>query len=233
MSQVPWNEFLALDYSRDCKESERLCLVVDPDEEPYKSKEEAIVLLTKLKEKVESYLPSAKETAEEGAVVDHLAFLNLRIGSLAIETEQWGVGGPMVESAVLQFEKTPASNLTSLQDGYNTLGILWCNREDHNVAEKWLKKSEELYLKRDCTDESPDAKSTRQNKYRQTLFYLAQVYGHLGQPDRSAEYCGSTLEISAKSFAELDCADWAQNAAQLAGYYVGQGEFHSAERCLA
>jgi hypothetical protein len=65
----------------------------------------------------------------------------------------------------------------------------------------------------------------------------AQVYGHLHQGEQSAAYCVRTLNLQlahvGSSTNVFDHADWAQNAAQLCGYFLAASDYRSADRCLA
>ncbi|KAK9829260.1 hypothetical protein WJX72_004839 [[Myrmecia] bisecta] len=58
-----------------------------------------------------------------------------------------------------------------------------------------------------------------------------QVYGLLSEEDKSAAYCGATLQGQLKQGA-LDAADWVRNATQLASFYMRKEEFAVAEHVL-
>ena len=72
--------------------------------------------------------------------------------------------------------------------------------------------------------------AARATAYTQTLFLQAQVQGALGRSRRAAGYCAATLRrqlaAAGGGFGPgrgRDAYEWAQNAAQLAGYYVVSG----------
>ncbi|GFR52201.1 hypothetical protein Agub_g14740, partial [Astrephomene gubernaculifera] len=71
-----------------------------------------------------------------------------------------------------------------------------------------------------------------QSQYTSTLFYLAQVYGHLQVADRSALYCAATLyrQLATGTY-ELDT--WVNNCLQLGGYYAKVHAFGLALYCHA
>ena len=47
-------------------------------------------------------------------------------------------------------------------------------------------------------------------------WWSSQVYGHMGEPTLSAQCCAKTLNLQILDH-DTDLAEWAQNAAQLAG----------------
>lgn len=65
-----------------------------------------------------------------------------------------------------------------------------------------------------------------------TLFYLAQVYGHLDQPKLSAEHCQTTLarQLETKRY---DSIEWSLNCATLSQYYINVHNFPQARHRLA
>jgi len=228
---VAWEEFLKTDYATDFVEIERLSEIEDPETEPFKSKDAATKVIEALKVKVEPYLKESSCTNKED-VEDKLAMINFRTGALYIETEQAGLGEPLVSLAVNHCKTAPKRNRILHQEALNSLGVLWCNRNDHDKAQTFLEESEEVY--EDSADDKlgESDKDKMEAQYTLTLFYLAQVFGHLGDAQKSADYCSLTLnrQLEANSY---DKATWAQNAAQLAGFYVRKQDWTSAGRCLS
>ncbi|KXZ47726.1 hypothetical protein GPECTOR_33g608 [Gonium pectorale] len=71
-----------------------------------------------------------------------------------------------------------------------------------------------------------------QEQYTRTLYYLAQVYGHMKVADRSALYCAATLyrQLASGKY-ELDT--WVNNCLQLGGYYAKVHAYGLAMYCHA
>eukprot|EP00238_Polyblepharides_amylifera_P008751 CAMPEP_0196576318 /NCGR_PEP_ID=MMETSP1081-20130531/5613_1 /TAXON_ID=36882 /ORGANISM="Pyramimonas amylifera, Strain CCMP720" /LENGTH=579 /DNA_ID=CAMNT_0041894895 /DNA_START=68 /DNA_END=1807 /DNA_ORIENTATION=- len=194
------------------------------------------------------------------SVEDVLASLAFRTGALAVEAEQTSKGEKLITKALNHMEarylgeerkEVPLKCLVEIQDANNILGTLWCNRSEHRRAEEHLKKSEKLF--KDWTREHPslstktgegtdarevegegaEAREKLAKNYVQTSFYLAQVYGHLGLAAQAAEYCAQTLALQLLSGEHFDRAEWAQNAAQLAGFFLSKLDYRTAERCIS
>ncbi|MEQ2283766.1 hypothetical protein AMECASPLE_014973 [Ameca splendens] len=64
------------------------------------------------------------------------------------------------------------------------------------------------------------------------MYYLAQVYRNLGENDRAATYCHSTLQrqLQLNQFSPME---WALNAATLSQYYITKGQYMEGRHCLA
>lgn len=135
---------------------------------------------------------------------------------------------------------------------HNQLGILWSNRAMYSTAKCHLDRANTLYdefqkqsTKPPRTLHSLFSSSERNNSWDDnsgavaleklhtlTFYYLAQVYGHLGAPDKSAWYCHSTLQRQLAS-KDYDPVDWSINAATLSQFYQGKDKFRVARHLLA
>lgn len=130
----------------------------------------------------------------------------------------------------------------------NELGIVYANRAEYKKAFEILIESEKTYKEFKKTKKNPlaitdvfgTADEVEQGKglteleslYTLCSFYLAQVYGHLGELEKSAQYCHMTLkrQIEAKSYEPID---FALNAATLSQYFIGQNMFKQARHHLS
>ncbi|XP_069609507.1 KIF-binding protein isoform X1 [Ranitomeya imitator] len=68
--------------------------------------------------------------------------------------------------------------------------------------------------------------------YTHTLYYLAQVYQHLKQYDKAAQYCHTTLQRQLE-YDGYKPVEWAINAATLSQYYLAKQYYMEARHCLA
>ena len=65
-----------------------------------------------------------------------------------------------------------------------------------------------------------------------TLFFLAQVFGHMKKRDLAAVYCHLTLNRQLKQRKDFQRIDWVTNAIGLSFYYSGRKLFQQAHHCL-
>eukprot|EP01135_Chromosphaera_perkinsii_P006544 Nk52_evm16s539 gene=Nk52_evmTU16s539 len=68
-------------------------------------------------------------------------------------------------------------------------------------------------------------------EHTQTLFYLAQIYGKMGNSSLSAAYCKKTLSRQYGTEA-FDAESWCLNCAGLSTFYLQQGRYRNALHCL-
>ncbi|KAH9081407.1 hypothetical protein LEN26_021290 [Aphanomyces euteiches] len=110
-----------------------------------------------------------------------------------------------------------------IMDLLNQLGILWFNRTSHGRAYCYFKTAESMFL----FSSEPGMRPT----YTHTLFYLAQLYGHLNAPEKSATYCQLTLRHQLDDQKNLP-ADWVQNCLHLSDYFLKQNQLPKASQCI-
>ncbi|GMI07249.1 hypothetical protein TrLO_g6083 [Triparma laevis f. longispina] len=131
--------------------------------------------------------------------------------------------------------------LNEAVDLLNTCGAANANREKFKLSVQLLKASERLY-----DTASVEEKEKMEDVHTQTLFFLAQTWGHLGDASNSSLYCAKTTyrqlrmnvvlsedgkEVNAKE-SSLDVEDWTRNVMTLANYYASIGMHQQAEHCL-
>ena len=67
--------------------------------------------------------------------------------------------------------------------------------------------------------------------FTHTLYYLAQVNAAMGQSEKGAKYCHTTL-LRQLETGQYDPVDWALNCATLSQYYITQGNYMLSRHCL-
>ncbi|MEW5303813.1 MAG: hypothetical protein WDW36_006468 [Sanguina aurantia] len=247
-----------------------LLLVEDEEDTPYKSKYAAIDILQELIDQgdvISGQDVSRSGTACTAAGSDlaasegpqhppptrvrlEAAKLRARRGIIMMDTDLRGDGEQCLLQALPVLESAP-TQITEVQECWNTLGALHSSRGSFDVAIVWLHKAEALYeaerthgqqgqssLAPTIGAGSPPAPSAPQPdvikleaQYTSTVFFLAQVHSHAGNKDSSALYCAKTLQRQLDS-GTFPFSEWVQNCMQLAGYYVGNHVFPLAEHCL-
>jgi len=178
-----------------------------------------------------------------------LGMLGLYLGSNHIEAEETSEGERHLKDAarVLHTTRLQPRNCTVYIKVTCMQGILWAGRGDHKKSLEFLKEAEDVYTsyKSTSAELGPPGHPNKllpagttaelwqqfEAAHTHTLFYLAQCYGHLGQPSKSAEHCQLTLrrQLEAKSYTPLD---WAINAAGISQYYLGMSEWTASAHCL-
>lgn len=220
-----------------------------PDRTPYVFKYEsraAIIALLNELDKLLMDLNDPQATRDAHLIK---ALLLFHRGMNHIDTEETGEGERCLTKALEDLQehggRSHASNL--YVSCANQLGIVWAGRREFNKAFQFLQDADQVY--EDLTKNNPmtsspmldeilpfksrEARTTAfESAHTHTMFYLAQCYGHLGEPAKSAEYCQRTLQrqIVAK---EYDVMEWAINCAAMSQYYITQNNFAQALYCLA
>ncbi|XP_061522788.1 KIF-binding protein [Phycodurus eques] len=189
--------------------------------------------------------PSGHRTARLAAVEYYL-------GVNHVDTEELSAGQEHLMNCMKLLEKCRVSteNVSLFIHVRNQLGILWAGREETEMAQGFLETAEAIYLRYMKEDGSPptdlveyfatnEKLLTHQEKnkkfelaYTHTMYYLAQVYQNLGQTERAAAYCHSTLQRQLQ-LGQFSPMEWALNAATLSQYYITKGRYMEGRHCLS
>ena len=157
-----------------------------------------------------------------------------------------------------------------LLNSLNELVFVWSYRSDYEKCIRLLSKIKELYdfyanLPKDNETFQPpfdiheiiayNDKLTNEKRetvfeslYTHSLYYMAQVYGKVGEKDKSAYYCQLTLQRQIEfnntsddfvdniqpqaALISFDAIDWATHSAALSQFYVCQNDFPTSRHCL-
>ncbi|KAM3876671.1 KIF-binding protein [Diretmus argenteus] len=189
--------------------------------------------------------PAGLRAARLGAV-DYLLGVN------HVETEELSAGQEHLMSCIKLLEKCTMSseNVSLFIHVRNQLGILWAGREETETAQGFLETAESIYLQYMKEDGSPPTDMTEyftseenllthqervkrfELAYTHTMYYLAQVYKNLGEIERAASYCHTTLQRQLQ-LNQYNPMDWALNAATLSQYYIPKGRYMEGRHCLS
>ena len=225
-------------------EAERLTREEDDSpEEPYRSLYAARDLLTSLQIKLKSY---PVEDDEDYIIL--CSSLQLHIALNYLNTEEPTRGVELLEVCIQRVERLTSKVKTASLciEVYNQLGIAWSNWEEQQKSLEYLLKAKAVYdshiaLPPPIThsqwlagreESEQEREKAFETLHTHTLFYLAQVFGHLNQPKQSALYCQQTLcrQIEMKDY---DAMEWSVSCATLSQYYINTGHFRQARHCLA
>ena len=217
----------------------------DPPEEPYRSLYAARELLSALHTKLESC--SVEGRSEEDYSV-LCACLQLHLALNYLNTEEQPRGEELLHTCVQGVEGVASKVKTAslCLEAYNQLGIVWGNWGEQQKALEYLLKAKAVYeshiaLPPPITDSQwlagreesdQEREKTFEGLHTHTLFYLAQVFGHLNQPKQSALYCQQTLCRQMET-REYDALEWSISCATLSQYYLNSENYQQARHCLA
>ncbi|CAL7949028.1 unnamed protein product [Xylocopa violacea] len=137
----------------------------------------------------------------------------------------------------------------------NQLGLIWSQWNQPTKAKEFLDQAEKIYndfidTNNPCRDpinmaqnfgieqvkDELSPKEVLEKVHTLTLYYLAQVYSSLKDHRQSAIYCHMTLRRQLGDndiMQDLDCIDWALNAATLSQYFMSNDGFSQARHHLA
>lgn len=218
---------------------------LDPSEEPYQSLYAARELMSALLLKLES-CPIESHDKEDYKVL--CASLQLHLGLNYLSTEELTRGEELLQACIREVEGLASKVRTaSLSlEAYNQLGILWGNWGEHQKALEYLLKAKAVYeshivLPPPITSSQwlagrEESEQQREKEFEalhtHTLFYLAQVFGHLDQAKQSALYCQQTLRRQVES-QDYDALEWSVSCATLSQYYLNAEDYQQARHCLA
>lgn len=184
-----------------------------------------------------------KETTEDVQTLQNiLAHVTVDLGKIYNFTEELSTGEKYLNEA-LEFVKDreldPAVICIAL-NAMNEIGVMWMNRAETEKAKQFLIKAETAYntfkeqkLQPLSIHDIFNGNSTSENNQGEkllekinvlTLFYLAQVFGSLGDLEKSAIYCHTTLKKQL-ILGEFEPIDWALNAATLSQYFCTNNRY--------
>ncbi|CAL1603939.1 unnamed protein product [Knipowitschia caucasica] len=188
----------------------------------------------------------------EGMRVAKLAAVEYYLGVNHIDTEELPAGQEHLGNCISMLEKCTVTsfNVSLIIHVRNQLGILWAGYDETEKAQDFLEVAESNYhhyMKDDgsppidmtdyfCAEENMLTHQERVRRfelaYTHTMYYLAQVYKNLGQTERAATYCHSTLQRQLK-LNQYNPMEWALNAATLSQYYITKGRYLEGRHCLS
>ncbi|TKS69999.1 KIF1-binding protein -like protein [Collichthys lucidus] len=192
--------------------------------------------------------PAGLRAAKLGAVEYYL-------GVNHVDTEELSAGEEHLMNCMKQLARcrVTSENVSLFIHVRNQLGILWAGRDETETAQGFLETAESIYqryMKEVWSDGSPPTDMTEyftseeklpthqertkrfELAYTHTMYYLAQVYKNLGETERAATYCHTTLQrqLQLNQFSPME---WALNAATLSQYYITKGRYMEGRHCLS
>uniref|UniRef100_A0A1B6MDG1 KIF-binding protein n=1 Tax=Graphocephala atropunctata TaxID=36148 RepID=A0A1B6MDG1_9HEMI len=225
----------------------------DPETEPYKSVYAAREILSDMKSCLANLKDSIRSSDPLHDQIEAMyGGVLLLLGTLALDTEELATGEEHLMNCLscLEDQAMQPKKVLVVLKALNQLGLLWSQRSDGNKSHGYLQQAEQLY--NDYTDQVgeqpvdvyalftvPDsgpattkADSPLEKVHTLTLYYLAQVYGAMDNPLKSAIYCHNTLKRQLES-KDYDKVEWALNSATLAQFFMEQNAFRQARHHLS
>ncbi|EDW04244.1 KIF-binding protein [Drosophila grimshawi] len=231
----------------------------DPPTDPYRSHYKARDILHDLKKQLEDQLISIRASEDEGshdefAYQSMLGFICRDLGRIHIYTEE-SIDGEKILKRCLELveeRKQRPQCIIAYVGAINELSIVYAARLEYKKALELLLQAEQNYEEFQAGGELPmtmfdlfnpvseDVELTAaatgskelENLYTLCCFYLAQMWGHVGEPEKTAQCCHRTLHRQIK-YKCYEAIDFALNTATLSQYYIGQERFKEARHLLA
>ena len=185
------------------------------ESEPFKSKYEALRMLSEFSAAAEIALVLAPEGSPKSAIVDVIALAHLHQGVLHVQTEENGAGEKALlaglrwveDSLVNRLEGAHFSDLAATEacssaiEACNYLALLYSGWDEPARSLRYLRISKAIFraiTRRFRSLEGVDSKlltavRTLDSMYTHALFYYAQIYGKLGATAIAAGYIQQTL----------------------------------------
>ncbi|CAK9049214.1 KIF-binding protein (Protein KBP) [Durusdinium trenchii] len=240
-------KFLDEDFASTINRYDELWVVEDPEETPYKSKYAARELLETLVKDLEQLLAELPDDSDAQRGREVMARMFLFLGKNLYYCEEVPGAEKYFIRSLERYLRSPL-RLTPepfcfIQDVFNQLGMLWCNRGGHKEGMNFLRRAQVMYHQRpDAVRESCEERC--ENNYTMTMFFLAQAYGALQKPNLSARFCCETMSRQLESNTSgqrspeikerdpFDPKDWIRNCCAMSDFFVNEGMFWTAEYLL-
>lgn len=211
----------------------------DPQTEPYRSHYAARDILHELLNNIINAMKTLETSDRTDDVEKYqfiLAHIKIDLGKIAMFVEETTTAEKHLQEGIdlLTEHTVHPAGICAYLNGLNQIGILWTNRSDVPKAKTFLDKAEETYTAFKASAASPltiydifgtddeiepGKGATLLEKINTlTFFYLAQVNGSLGDLQKSAIYCHTTLKKQL-DMNDFESIDWALNAATLSQYF--------------
>lgn len=228
---------------------------LDPATDPYRSHYKARDVLFELKKQLEDQLVSLQASEADGGDEEIyykslLGYVYRDLGRIHIYTEESSEGEKLLKHCleIVTPHKERPDGIIPFVGAINELSIVFGTRQEYKQAVDLLLQAEESYEKFKASGEialavvdlynPPNELQLTfgalelENLYTLCCFYLAQMYGHIDEPEKSAQCCHRTLrrQLESKSY---DTIDFALNTATLSQYYIGKERFKEARHHLA
>ncbi|CAI5978079.1 unnamed protein product [Closterium sp. NIES-64] len=202
----------------------------------------------------ESAHAAREDAAMAGEIADALAVLEYKSGAIAADVDEVTRAKGLLMHAHARLQLNEPKHLRPLIDVCNLLGLLASNDDDHKASLSFLVRAHKYYhhylnmqsqaageaAAADAMEEGGGSEPRGEEEAREveslhtiTTFYLAQTLAAMGKKQRAAAFCAATLTRQLRLRQQFRAWDWAQNCAQLAGYYLGRDHFSTALHCLA
>ncbi|KAH8333141.1 hypothetical protein KR074_006766 [Drosophila pseudoananassae] len=229
----------------------------DPSTDPFRSHYKARDVLHDLKKQLDDQLVSVQACEDDGGQDDLcyrslLAFVCRDLGRIYVYTEEQPEGEKFLKQCLdlVTPLKKKSVGIIPYVGAINELSIVLGTKEKYQEALDMLLQAEKGYEEFKASGFTPlaisdifnppeeglDTEAAGTNEleslYTLVCFYLAQMYGHLGDPEKSASCCHSTLHRQLQ-FKSYDAIDFALNTATLSQFYIGEERFREARHHLA
>ena len=250
--------FLSTYFQSKIEESEYFSNLPSDETRPYDNKYKARKILETLIAAKSIEDLSAENKAITKGIIEFL------LGTNFFDTEENSMADKHLLASLEHFSQLRKEKIfyffNYIQDLYNSLGILYTNREEIENGLGLFAKAESLhaFMKKIYSKNpvsvvnnikhhykpSKDAQvqfrpyhqgginiNKCEKSYTLTIFYMAQAYAKIGMKFKAAQYCGWTLKRQYET-KDYEMKDWAVNCLGLAEFYNANFEFAQSQYLL-
>lgn len=220
--------------------------------EPYKNHYKSRDILQGIEKELQLAISGDVEDDQDKIVyMAILGYIQKDIGKINLFVEEASIAEIYLKKSLVLLEphQTRPEVILCYADTLNQLGIFWSKMLDNEKSRDYLLQSEkivkefkELSNKEPLTifdifgssDEIEKGKGIEglEKTHTLTFFYLAQVFGALGDMETSAKYCHQTLKRQ-HELNDYEPIEWALNAATLSQYYFGKNMLKQSRHLLS
>jgi tetratricopeptide (TPR) repeat protein len=224
----------------EVREAVRLSAIEDPEDDPFKSKYEAREMLQRVQaDYVAQLIPFVCAVGECAAdpqkaeIAACLGAVEVMLGNNHIHCEELSAGEKLLQEAIdhLKIAAVPLV-CCELIDAYNSLGILWSHRNEHQKSKHWIQLAVDVYNQLQDGELSETRRSKVESLYTHTLFYMAQACQHTGEVERAVDLCQQTIDRQLNE-TQPDLSECAKNCMFLATYYLTRRHFRQVQYFLS
>lgn len=218
--------------------------------EPYKNHYKSRDILIDLEVKLEKVIEKTEDSRDKLVFKAILGCILKDIGKINSFVEETNQAEVYLNKSLelLEDDKLEPEVVICYVDTLNQLGILWSKLQDNERSIEYLSKGVDAAKAFKDTEKKPltifDVFGTfdevEQGKGEESLektctltyFYLAQVFGAIGDLESSGKYCHLTLKRQLE-LKDYEPVEWALNAATLSQFYFGKNMLKQSRHLLA
>ncbi|KAK2958570.1 putative KIF-binding protein [Blattamonas nauphoetae] len=223
-------DILDAEVDRFVNKYDELVRIKDPDEDPFRSRYLACDVLAVLKKKILDLIPTVNSTETKHKATNFIGQIDFLVGIVQADVEELQSAETNLLSAIEVLQQREIDDKYMLIQAYNQLAVASVGRGNAQRSLELLQKAMLVYkeMARVCDQNEIDK---LESMHTLSLFYMAQIYGQLGDTDNGAAYCEMCLsrELESGDYVGLE---WVSNCTNIIEHYRIRSQFERGFTCL-